>query len=91
MIRTVTLWVSGPVLRSIGHDTDYYYHNNDLSWIHSRYMHMWCVIVSRTYEVLEFQVLTAEAALRLPVLAPEFGSTHQGAGSQESPWMSQFR
>ena len=40
MIRTVTLWVSGPVLRSIGRDTDYYYHNNDLSWIHSRYMHM---------------------------------------------------
>ena len=40
MIRTVTLWVGRPVLRSIGHNTEYYYHNNDLSGIHLRYMHM---------------------------------------------------
>ena len=40
MIRTLTLWVGRPVLRSTGHGTDYYYHNNDLSWIHLRYMHM---------------------------------------------------
>ena len=40
MIRTVTLWVGGPVLRSIGHDTDYHYHNIDPIGIHLRYMHM---------------------------------------------------